>query len=133
MPEVVLNKCWGGFGLSQAGMKAYYARKGRPCYVFGRGTKNEYVPSTSTSSYEYYFDVPNPNDLDSKERNAHWLGNPSDKRTDPDLIAVVRELGDAASGDCAKLEIVSVPDGVQWHIEDHDGRERIAENHRTWA
>jgi hypothetical protein len=53
-------------------------------------------------------------------------------RDDPDLVAVVRELGDAAGGKCAKLEIVEIPDGVKWQIEEYDGSEHVAEAHRTW-
>lgn len=28
---------------------------------------------------------------------------------------------------------VAIPDGVIWHIEDYDGLEHIAEDHRTWG
>lgn len=53
-------------------------------------------------------------------------------RHDPDLIEVVRELGDRAAGHCAELRIVEIPDGVDYQIEEYDGNEHIAEVHRTW-
>lgn len=53
-------------------------------------------------------------------------------RTDPLLIQVVAELGKNASGGCASLKIVEIPDGIDWEIEEYDGREWIAEKHRTW-
>jgi len=53
-------------------------------------------------------------------------------RDDPDLVAVVRELGDEANCRWSKLEIVSVPDGISWEIEEYDGREWISERHRRW-
>jgi hypothetical protein len=54
-------------------------------------------------------------------------------RSDPELVKCVRKLGEKADGELARLCIVKVPNNVEWHIEDNDGREHIAENHRTWA
>jgi hypothetical protein len=54
-------------------------------------------------------------------------------RTDPDLVAVVQELGKEAEGSCAELKIVEIPDDVEWQIEEYDGSEWVAEKHRTWA
>lgn len=53
-------------------------------------------------------------------------------RDDPLLIQVIEELGDAANGAVAKLDIVEIPDDVEWEIEEYDGWERVAEKHRTW-
>ena len=54
-------------------------------------------------------------------------------RSDSDLIRVIEELGDAASGACADLKIVEVPDEVDWYVEEYDGNEWVAEKHRTWS
>jgi hypothetical protein len=48
------------------------------------------------------------------------------------LIQVVEELGDGANGYFAKLKIVEIPDDVLWQIEEYDGKEWVAEQHRTW-
>jgi fibronectin type 3 domain-containing protein len=54
-------------------------------------------------------------------------------RDDPRLVQLVEESSEQASGNFAKLEVVEIPDGVEWQIEDgDDGREWIAEKHRTW-
>lgn len=53
-------------------------------------------------------------------------------RNDPALVQVVQELGVEASGRCAALVIVEIPDGVAWQIEEYDGYEHVAEKHRTW-
>jgi hypothetical protein len=55
------------------------------------------------------------------------------KRSDPNLLSVVEDMGEAANGACAELRIVDVPDGVDWEIEEYDGREWVAEKHRTWS
>ncbi len=53
-------------------------------------------------------------------------------RDDPYLVQVVRELGSEADGRYAELKIVEIPADVDWTIEEYDGREWIAERHRTW-
>jgi hypothetical protein len=55
------------------------------------------------------------------------------KRDDPVLVQIVEELGNEASGRCAKLKIVEIPDDINWVIEEYDGSETIAEEHQTWS
>lgn len=49
------------------------------------------------------------------------------------LLAVVKQLGERASGPYARLKIVTIPDDVQWEIHEYDGMEWVAEAHRTWS
>jgi len=92
--KVVINTCYGGFGLSQNALNRYCVLKGLvPDDEFG------------------HWDIP---------------------RDDPCLVQVVEELGRAAHGDFASLKIVEVPDDVDWLINEYDGREWVAERHRTW-
>ena len=53
-------------------------------------------------------------------------------RDDEHLIAVVEIMGSAADGEYAELKIVEIPNGVNGCIEEYDGREWVAERHRTW-
>jgi hypothetical protein len=53
-------------------------------------------------------------------------------RDDPILVGVVEELGEAASGNFANLNVVEIPADVNWYIEEYDGLEWVAERHRTW-
>ena len=55
------------------------------------------------------------------------------KRDDPLLIKVVEEMGEKASGSCAKLKIVEIPADVEWGIHEYDGSEHVEERHRTWS
>lgn len=75
-----------------------------------------------------------PNNEFSKGR--YWDTWLSSNRSHPLLIRVVEELGgkhrEGASGRCAELKIVEIPDGVEHEIEEYDGQEHIAEVHRTW-
>jgi hypothetical protein len=54
-------------------------------------------------------------------------------RDDPYLVKIVRELGMSANGSAANLKIVEVPGDVKWIVQDYDGAEWIAEEHRTWS
>jgi hypothetical protein len=48
------------------------------------------------------------------------------------LVQMIEEDAVLYSGSSASLRVVEVPDDVEWHIHDYDGREHVAENHRTW-
>lgn len=49
-----------------------------------------------------------------------------DLRSNPELLAVIEKLGDAANGAHAKLRIVDLPDGItDWEIDEYDGVESI--------
>jgi hypothetical protein len=132
--QVVINNCYGGFSLSEEGTKAYWKRKGKECYAYGNRL------------FVSYFDVPQPEKFKKEVVNLfisdpeygawyaeHSLSNREMDRNDPDLIAVVTELGRRADGSCASLKIVEVPDSVEWGIEEYDGIEWVAEKHRTWS
>jgi hypothetical protein len=47
------------------------------------------------------------------------------ERTDPALVQVVEELGEAASGQYAKLQIEEVEAGTLYRIEERDGYESV--------
>lgn len=138
--KIVINKCFGGFSLSPAATKAYYARKGKECYFFRenyeadrdspeRWTAVTDVPTREDSMHVQAFSKP---EVDWS--GGHWLSSRPDDRADPDLVAVVEELGEeAASGSLAKLRIVEVPDGVDWELDEYNGIEHVAERHRTWG
>ena len=53
-------------------------------------------------------------------------------RSDPHLVQTVLELGAAANAKYANLKVVTIPDDVEWQIDEYDGNEWIAEVHRTW-
>jgi hypothetical protein len=67
-----------------------------------------------------------------KELGRKWDGDGSaymSCRTNQKLVAAVEKLGDAASGVLAKLEVVEIPDGVDWELENYDGIETVHEKH----
>ena len=64
--------------------------------------------------------------------DQYWDGR-TIKRDDPVLVDIVREMGETADGDFASLRVVELPADVDWIIEEYDGREWVAERHRTWS
>jgi hypothetical protein len=103
MVKVVINTCHGGFGLSREAADRYCAEKG-----INTGEWNK--------TWNFYSDF--------RDKQI--------PRDDELLIRIVEELGDKASGYCAELEIVEIPDDVDWYVEEYDGSEWVAERHRTW-
>jgi len=150
--RVVINVCFGGFGLSNKALKRLAELQGRKCYFFvhrfgnGTTTKSWYEPAPEDSNqiFTTAFDIHNPGELlnvfdehDYENQNKiyreHNIDDMDGDRTNPLLIQVVEELGDEANGSCAKLKIVEIPDGIQYEIEEYDGNEHIAEQHQTWS
>ena len=113
--DVVVNRHHCGFELSKNAFIEVMRRKGRA--IEARTDKWPY-------DYSYY--------EDGKEVYQCEFTHCHTFRADPDLVAVVREMGDAANGKFAKLEVVTIPDDVEWTIEEYDGAEWVAEVHRTW-
>ena len=151
MMKVVINNCFGGFGLSQAAVKRLAELNGRECYFFKSDLKTgTYTPFEGDEGLFWVaFDIPNPNEVLGKDDDwcemtmaqkvahnelyqKHDLDNRYVDRADKFLIQVIEELGDKANGQCAKLKIVDIPDGVDYEISEYDGNEHIAEKHRTW-
>ena len=100
--KVVINKCFGGFGLSDEAIRLYASKKG-----IQLGEK------TNWGFYEELYDGDIPRD-------------------DPVLVELVEQLGTDADGSYSELGIVEIPEDVDWYIEEYDGLEWVAERHRTW-
>ena len=107
--KVVINRCFGGFGLSGEAMAMYAKLRG-------------WTRCTTDLGIDYLL-----NGRGEKIIPPHGI-----RRDDPFLIEVVEALGENSWGDYAELKIVEVPDDVDWYVEEYDGLEHIAERHRTW-
>ena len=113
--KIVINKCYGGFGLSQEAVLLYAKKKGF----------NLILEHDKTILLTHYY-------LNEK-KDGNYFYERDIQRNDPILIEVVEELGKKAYSYCAELKIVEIPDDVEWIIEEYDGKEWIAEDHRRWS
>ena len=87
--ELVINKCYGGFGLSELALQEYNTKSSTPL-------------------------TPSMYDTDLK-------------RHDPILLQIVKDLGDRAYGQYAKLKIVTIPAQYTlfYTIDEYDGMESV--------
>ncbi len=105
--KVVVNRCYGGFGLSEEAAERLGIEVSDNDRQFHQvSVYNDDFGITSDNTYAF--------------------------RTDARLIALVEEMGEAASGKFAKLSVVDIPNDVAWEIEEYDGQEWVSEVHRTW-
>ena len=124
MTKVVINRCFGGFGLSDKAIRMYAKVKGIELYTAKEkkfwGFQYSLCPEDQYES------------LDREGQDEMYFSEYSIERTDPALITVVETLGEEANGRCAELKVVEIPDEIEWTIEEYDGVEWVAEKHRTW-
>lgn len=139
MTKIVINTCFGGFGLSEAAyakliewgvpVRKYIEQPRDPITgLYQRVPENEgriifdhaLSPETAVSAGMM------------RLRGRYWETWSKDARDDAMIVRVVEEFGTAANGKCAKLKIVEIPDGIEWEIEEYDGNEHVSEKHQTW-
>jgi hypothetical protein len=113
MTKVVYNNCYGGFGLSHAAIMRYAELKSITLY-----------PKVGKfRDFDYYKDS-------NFDPESYWYyGSEITDRTDPALVQVVEELGDAANDNYAKLVIEDIPAGTRYRILEYDGNEWIETDH----
>lgn len=147
--KVVVNRCYGGFSLSPKAVRRMAELQGKPCYFFDYKRDPISEEAAGKTPLFFAYSVPNPVEvagddaafhswsLEEREAsNSRWeairLSNRPGNREDPRLIQVIEELGEAADGPHAELEIVEIPADVEYEIAEYDGLEHVAEKHRTW-
>lgn len=122
--KVVYNGCYGGFSLSHKAIMRYAELKGFKLYPFVSRDFRTYEPASESdfsagrlSMIIYYI-------TSNRESGSYWSDSDI-SRSDPDLVKVVEELGEAANGHCASLCIDEVPAGEKYRIDEYDGNESV--------
>ena len=126
---MVINGCYGGFGVSREALIELYKR--------GSVIVDTYEPKKyyGTEDWERRFKE------DEKNKriavfNGLIITASSDRkyRTNKELIKLIEEWGsEKVSGQFAKLKIIDIPDDIDWSISDYDGNEHVEEYHREWS
>jgi hypothetical protein len=113
--DIVINTQHGGFGLSRDAQIAWLERSGIAYTTVERDDRH------SNQRWGPHILV----------NGTHWYDR-NIARDDAVLVGLVQELGKDSWSDHARLKIVRVPADVAWQIEEYDGLEWVAEQHRTW-
>lgn len=128
--KIVISARYGGFGLSKAAVRRYFEIKRQKIWV------------EDHMSYDQVWLVPPEERIE--ELPGEWRDHPLSvrqeynrlygeqtwrardlDRTDPILVQVVEELGEAAAGRHADLIIEELPKGTLYRINEYDGLESI--------
>ena len=113
--KIVINRDYGGYGLSDQAVREYGKSKGLNLVEDG--------PDDHGFTYFYVNEIDENNYFSDREI----------ERNDPVLVEIVERLGSEANGRYSDLKIVEIPDDVDWEVMEYDGMEHIAEKHRTWC
>lgn len=132
MRKVVINRCYGGFGLSEKAVRRYFEIVGKPIFVETKNSfgTNYYYFCEPSEFHKLHLEAKKTGDY--SKTNDLYFSDYSIERDDPVLIQVVEELCEEANGNHAELRIVEIPDDINYIIEEYDGFESIHEEHRVW-
>jgi hypothetical protein len=140
--KVVINKCYGGFGLSREALREYAKLKGKELWFYRANPANfkEMVIDNGcnektifSTAFDKNFGETMSEETTSEAYKQNYFSNFDISRDDKDLIEVVEKLGSKrSSGSCSCLQVVEIPDGVEYEITDYDGIETLHEKHRSW-
>jgi hypothetical protein len=110
--KIVINKCFGWFGLSKKAVE-FMAEMGSDQ---ARAELLESMEDNRDCYYGY-----------SKKYNFEY------SRTDPALVKAVEVLKSEANCCFSELKVIEIPEGIDWEISDCDGIEVVIEKHRIWS
>jgi hypothetical protein len=104
--KLLINACYGGYGVSNEAIELWAQKKN---IVLTKKT-------TEYGDYDYYT-------VDGEPISGMH-------RADPTLIEVFEELGsERTSGEHGELQLVEIPDGCEYYVDEYDGMEYIGD---TW-
>lgn len=147
--KVIINKCYGGFGISTTALIELVKRDAKCLDKFTPkkyyGGENEKYRGKDEWESKWEKDFSEFNKLEHGFYSNKWYSlvykdgllysveRDEKTRTDKDLIELVETLREKSFGNHAQLEVVEIPDGIEFEIDEYDGIEHIAEKHRTWS
>ena len=111
--KLVINAAFGGFSVSDELFRLYLQKKNI------KFTENSESSNRWLGGNEF------------RDENDEYLSSYELARDSKELVEAVEELMDE-EGFCGDLRVVEIPDGVDYSIEEYDGKEWVAEAHRTW-
>lgn len=136
--KVILNKCYGGFGVSQEAYELYAKKKGIELFAYkleyrnGKPIYRKTDTGSSIFTINFTKDFGDYIEMSDDDFDKYYLNLDESHREDPVLIEVVEELGKKANGPFGELVIVDIPDGMEYEIDDYDGVETLHQKVEKW-
>ena len=128
--KIVINTCYGGFGLSLKGQQRYLELMGQTAYfyqpkAFGGETKFQRIDNIDDASSIFVYCTTHDQGkiIDDYPEDIFYFHEL--KRSDPHLVQVVEELGAESFAEWAILKIVDIEKGRWFKIDEYDGYESI--------
>ena len=135
--KVILNKCYGGFEVSDKGYKLYAEKKNLPICAYKEDYHSGHykkINGAITDNFGVTYFTKDFGDcfIPAEEDWKYHLYLSNEDREDSTLIEVVEELGKEASGRNGNLIVIDVPDGMKYVIDDYDVIETLHEEVPVW-
>lgn len=138
--KLVINREFGGFGLSDKAVEYWARLSGKTLYKHKDGSFYGSIFTTiPEQDYKELEAIVADEAAEPKTKLAAKIMRDSTffwprdiPRDDLKLVEVVEILGSEANGFSASLKVVEIPDDIVWDLMEYDGIEWIAERHRTW-
>ena len=143
--KLVINKCYGGFGLSEAAYEKLI-EWGVPARKYIEQVREHgtglFLPQPANEGEVIFDRELTPPEEDSfsalyhqykSVQSRYWECWTRETRNHPLVVRVVEELGAEANGRHANLAVVEIPDDVRYEIDEYDGIESVHEVHKVWA
>ena len=132
--KLVINSCYGGFGLSPKATKRYLELKGKEAcfykqtnyYHEANGPEYQKVYNLDDLKHEIfvYCTTEDQGDILNKFPSNSFQSRDI-PRNDKHLVQVVEELGTEANTSFSNLEVIEIENGRWYKINEYDGYESI--------
>ena len=137
MKKVILNKCFGGFGLSKEAYELYAKKKGISVFHYTQENLKKEIYTYATDdnrTFDFYFtkDFGDNVYISDEDFKKYFLKLDEKFREDKTLIEVVEELGEKANAFYSNLKIVEIPDDLDYVIDNYDGIETLHQKVQEW-
>jgi hypothetical protein len=156
--KVIINKCYGGYGFDPFTIQKYADAKNVKLYWYERDYGNscvfprerfvkttiEKINADESLHMGYYSMIKDMGEylvFDwNKEDYDDVLGKylfkfpeESESRTDSVLIEIIEKYGKLNTHGCHNPQVIEIPDGVEWTVNDYDGMETLVEKYRIFG
>ena len=133
--RIVINHCYGGFGLSMAAIKKLHRKKSDVVRYSPFENWCKHSEETSFSGKKKY--IENAYNFPVVKKNNEYMVATIETgdlcRIHPDVLEVVETMGKESWGRYSELCIVEIPGDIDWYISEYDGIEKVEEyTHRSW-